>query len=226
MVSFNGMFNANDVEPDVPYEPLPTGWYAMAIVASELKKSKNLAQGPTPDTVVQNQYLQLDLEIHAPYHPELKKRTATARLNIWNVNAKACEIAQAQLSAICRAVGVMQVTDSSALHFKPMACRLVFKPASGGFPAGNDVKGFAALAEKFTQDGKRIRSAEDDAMMSAGGGGGGSASAPPFGVPAMAAGTKAASSQGGATQARAAMPAEAPPWATKPAADAAAPSPG
>ena len=43
-------------------------------------------------------------------------RKAFDRLNLWNKNKQASEIAQRQLSAICRAVNVLKPDDSSSLH--------------------------------------------------------------------------------------------------------------
>ena len=46
-----------------------------------------------------------------------------------NANPQTAEIAQRQLSALCRAVGQMQVTDSEQLHHRPMTLILKHRPA-------------------------------------------------------------------------------------------------
>jgi hypothetical protein len=53
-----------------------------------------------------------------------------------NNNPKAVEIAQQTLSAICRATGQLQVSDSEQLHLKPMTITVAVRPATEKFAAG------------------------------------------------------------------------------------------
>lgn len=144
MVGLGGTFDSTGVEPSQPMEPLPTGWYAMQIVKSEIKES---SKNP------QNKMLKLEFEIDESRHPQLKGRKAWTNLNLWNSNAMACEIAQKDLSAICRAIEVPQVDDSDLLHNKMMAVRLVHKPATKDFGEGNDVKGYDSISKRFPAAG-------------------------------------------------------------------------
>lgn len=122
-------FNANEVEPTTEFDPVPAGKYLAVITESEFKPTK--AGGGS--------YLQLTFElIDGPY----KGRHLWARLNLQNANETAVKIAQAELSAICRAIGVMTPKDSCELHNIPLtiAVRCVKRKDTGEI--ANEIKGF------------------------------------------------------------------------------------
>lgn len=121
-------FNANDVEPTTPFEPIPNDKYRAMVIESEIKPTKNGT----------GHYLQLVWEV---LDGDFKGRRIWDRLNISNQNKQAEEIAQRTLSAICRAVGVMQVRDSQQLHQKPAYIKVVVKQDTGYEPR-NDIKGY------------------------------------------------------------------------------------
>ena len=125
-------FNAAGVEPQKPFEALPTGWYNVQIVKSEIKPTK----------AGTGAYLSLKMTVIDGPHA---KRVLFTNLNVSNPNPIAQEIAQQQLSAICHATGVIQVNDSQELHGKPFQCRAVQTPPENGRDAGNDIKGFKAI---------------------------------------------------------------------------------
>ena len=102
MADLNG-FNANDVEPTGNFEAIPAGKYLAAITDSETKPTKTGA----------GSYLQLSFTV---LEGEYKNRVLWARLNLANPNQTAVQIARGELSAICRAVGVMTPRDSAELH--------------------------------------------------------------------------------------------------------------
>lgn len=124
-------FNATNIAPSQVYTPLPAGDYPVIITESEVK--------PTKDG--QGQYLQLKLQIQGG---EFSGRTLFDRLNLWNNNQQAQEIAQRALSAICHAVGILQVGDSQELHNRPLIATVKVKPASGAYEANNEIKGYKA----------------------------------------------------------------------------------
>jgi hypothetical protein len=144
MAHLGAEFDPNKVDPARPIEPLPTGWYAMVATESEIKDAK--AGG-------KNKYLEIVFAIDESRHPQHKGRKVWARLNLWNDSAKAEEIASSELSAICHAVGSPPITDSQELHFKPLAVRVVYKPATEKFGEGNDIKGYDAIAKRFGATG-------------------------------------------------------------------------
>ena len=124
-------FNAAEVEPQGSFEPIPAGWYTAMITDSEFKPTKN----------GNGEYLQLRLDVIEGEH---EGRVLFDRLNLNNPNQTAVEIAQRQLSAICRAVGVMTPQDSNDLHDRPLKVKVSIRPAGNGYEASNEVKAYEA----------------------------------------------------------------------------------
>lgn len=119
-------FNAAEVEPNAPREPVPAGWYKAVISATEEKPTK--AQTGS--------YLQLTVEIIEGQHAG---RKVIDRLNLNNPNSTAVEIAQRTLSSICRAVGVITPRSSEDLMDKPMMVKVKVKPGDANYGASNEV---------------------------------------------------------------------------------------
>jgi hypothetical protein len=125
-------FNANDVPPQTPFEPVPNGKYRAHIVDSEVK--------PTKDG--RGKYLQLEWEI---LDGEYKGRKIWDRLNIVNPSETSQKIGQAQLSAVCHATGVLKLGNSGQLHHIPVTIKVTVKQ-SPGYDPQNEVKGYEAIA--------------------------------------------------------------------------------
>ena len=106
MANLNG-FDASQVEPSKGFEPIPAGKYLASISASESKVNKESA----------GSHLLLTFVV---LEGEFAGRNVWARLNLDNPNPTAVKIARADLSAICRAVGVMKPRDSVDLHNLPL----------------------------------------------------------------------------------------------------------
>ena len=129
-------FNAEEVEP-ANFDPLPEGKYQVVMSASAMKPTKD-ANGA---------YLELELTvIDGPY----SNRKVWARLNLDNPSAAAVKIARQQLSALCRAVGVLTINDSAELHNRPLLIYVVCKPRGDGNGLTNEVKSFEALSSAST----------------------------------------------------------------------------
>mgnify|MGYP002783773078 CR=1 FL=1 len=128
MASLNG-FNANEVDPNVAFEPLPPGEYLAVVVASEMKPTKNGA----------GEYLQLELEVIDGPH---KGRKVWDRLMLKHSNSQTVAIAKGTLSALCRAVGVLVPRDSSELHNLPVVVKVACKKRDDTGEVGNVVKGY------------------------------------------------------------------------------------
>ena len=123
-------FDANQVEPTTDFEPIPAGKYVAVITDSEMKPTK----------AGTGHYLQLAFQIiEGPY----KNRFVWARLNLDNPNATAVQIARAELSAICRAVGVMAPKDSIELHNLPLVIHVRCKKRSDTGDITNEIKGYS-----------------------------------------------------------------------------------
>ena len=65
-----------------------------------------------------------------------------ANLNLENPSQTAVKIARAELSAICRAVGVMTPSDSTDLHNLPLVIKVKCKKRKDTGDLTNEVKGF------------------------------------------------------------------------------------
>lgn len=86
-------FNANDYEPDFGFSAIPAGAYRAIITDTRWKQTK----------AGNGQYLELKFQvIDGPY----KDRFLWTRLNLDHPSSEAMHFAKAELSAICRAVGV------------------------------------------------------------------------------------------------------------------------
>lgn len=129
MANLSG-FDANRVEPTAEFTPLPAGKYAAAIVGSEIKPTKS----------GQGQFLELKFQVLDGPH---KDRTVFARLNLVNNNPVAVKMAQAELSAICRAVGVLTPNDSVELHNLPLVISVKCKKRSDNGEIANEIAGYA-----------------------------------------------------------------------------------
>jgi hypothetical protein len=129
MANLNG-FNANNVDPAVDFEAIPANKYLAIITASEMKDTKSGT----------GQFLELTFQI---IDGEYKGRLLWARLNLDNPNEVAVKIAQAELSGICRAVGVMQPRDSAELHNLPLVITVKVVKRQDNGELGNEIRGYA-----------------------------------------------------------------------------------
>jgi len=144
MPNLNG-FDAREVEPQVGFEPIPAGRYLAVITQSELKETK----------AGDGQYLELTFQvIDGPY----KGRNLWARLNLDNPNETAVKIARAELSAVCRAVGVMTPKDSHELHDLPLQVSVKLKKRSDTGELANEI---AAYEKKDAASGQPQQATSD-----------------------------------------------------------------
>lgn len=127
-------FNANEIEPAKAFEPLPAGDYQAAIVASE-EKTTSAGTG---------QYLSLTFQI---IEGTASGRKLFANLNLDNPNAEAVKIARAELSAICRAVGVLTPGDASELHDRPLTIKVGVEKRKDTGEMQNRIKGYFRKGE-------------------------------------------------------------------------------
>lgn len=133
-------FNPQAHEAHQAFDPLPAGWYPMVIVKDEMT--------PTKDDP-QQAYLAIDFVIAENMAPQHKGRQAWERLNLYNKNPKAVQIANGKLSAICKALGYSNtVTDTSVLWGKPLAVKLKVVHEQGYDPK-NEISGYDSIAARF-----------------------------------------------------------------------------
>lgn len=141
-------FNARNVAPELPRDPVPAGVYLAQIIESDVVATKSGGQ-----------MLKLTHEI---LDGACKGRRVWSNINVQNPSAEAERIGQAQLSALCHAVNVLDLKESSMLHMIPLRMRVSIRPAGpdkSGVPrdAQNEVKGYEAAtgapAQPFVAQG-------------------------------------------------------------------------
>jgi len=129
MVSLQN-FDASQVEPAVAFDPIPAGKYLAAIIDSKVKPTKSN----------NGEYLELTFQI---LEGEFTGRQLWSRLNLHHTNADTVRFARAELSAICRAVGVMTPRDSVDLHNLPLVINVRCKKREDNGEIANEIKGYA-----------------------------------------------------------------------------------
>ena len=123
-------FNANEVEPNVGFEPVPADKYIAMITASQMKPTKN----------GDGSYLELEMTVlEGPY----KDRKVWDRLCLTHSNPQTVKIARGNLSSVCRAVGILQPKDSCELHNIPMCVTVKCKKRDDNGEITNEVRGYA-----------------------------------------------------------------------------------
>lgn len=122
-------FNAAETQPNEGFEPIPAGHYNAVITDSEMKPTK----------AGNGEYLKLTLQV---LDGDYKNRKLFVNLNLANPNPKAVQIAKGELSAICRAVGVMTPNDSSELHNLPMVIKVACKNRADNGEIENRITGY------------------------------------------------------------------------------------
>lgn len=100
-------FDANKVDPSAGIDPIPENEYPAILTKSELK--------PTKDGT--GKYLKCVFQV---IDGEYKGRLVFEQITMSNPNAEATTIGKGQLSALCRAVGVMQPRNSEEMHNRPL----------------------------------------------------------------------------------------------------------
>ena len=136
-------FDANQVDPHVGFEPVPAGKYLAVIAASEFKPTKNN----------NGRFLQMEYQIIDGPH---KGRKLWSRHNLENANAQTVQIARGEMSAICRAVGVMTPQDSTELHNVPLTISVKVKQRED---TGDPTNEISAWTKKEATPGKPAQAA-------------------------------------------------------------------
>jgi len=107
-------FDATKVAPAVSVSDcVPAGEYVAMITESSMAVTKSGGE-----------MLKLTVTILEGQH---QNRKVWANLNLIHSNPTVVEIAQRELSAICHAVGVLNLNDSAQLHGKPLVIKTAVK---------------------------------------------------------------------------------------------------
>lgn len=111
MASLGKIFDTSNQQGQDTNDVLPAGDYMMQVVQSEVRATKDGS----------GQYVWLELDILDGEHAG---RKYWERLNIWNANPTAAEIANRALTSLTRACGLVAIEDTEELHFKPIKVRV------------------------------------------------------------------------------------------------------
>lgn len=118
-----------------PFAPIPAGWYLAEIVKTELKDTRDKA----------GKYISVAVKVIEGEH---EGRLVYTNLNIVNKSPQAVAIANADLKAICQAVGHEdELEDTEDLHNIPMFVKVSLKPETPNWPAKNEIKGYRSEAQ-------------------------------------------------------------------------------
>lgn len=151
-------FNAANVEPDAGFQIIPKGWYNVRVVEDEIK--------PTKDGT--GTFLNVQFEV---IDGQYAKRRLFHRFNLTNAKSQqTVEIGLKQLSALCHAVGVLNLADTEQLKGIPLKVRVKERKGDDNYDDSNEITSF-----------KNINDASAGASSGAG------AAPAGFGAPATAA---------------------------------------
>ena len=123
-------FDASQVDPSQPIEAIPSDKYNVEITKSELKPTKN----------GNGSYLELEFTV---LEGEYRGRKVWERLCLNHPTQKTVEIARANLSAICHAVGIMKPRDSTELHRIPITINVKLRKDDSTGNIYNEIKGYS-----------------------------------------------------------------------------------
>lgn len=122
-------FNADDYEPLAPLGVIPAGNYVAIATSSEFRDTKS---GDA-------RYLQIEWKI---VEGQYSQRRLWCRLNLDNPNQAAVDIAQRELSSICRAAGKVRIKDSAELHGIPLTLVVTTSKRADNGELANEIKGY------------------------------------------------------------------------------------
>lgn len=125
-------FNAQGVDTRDEFSPLPAGSYNVIITDTEVRQTKNGS----------GTYLSLKMEIQSG---EFHGRKLFHNITLSNQNLTAVSIGQKHLAQICHAIGIMQVNDSSELHYKPLIAVVRIRKGDGQYGDSNEVQRYEAV---------------------------------------------------------------------------------
>lgn len=121
-------FNSAAVEPTEEFKPVPAGEYDFLIEKVELKPTK----------AGNGSYLNLQLKIQGSQY---NNRVVFDMITYENPNPQAVEIGHRKLSGLCRAAGIVQLSDTQQLVNRIVAGKVgIREDKTGQYEPSNDVK--------------------------------------------------------------------------------------
>uniref|UniRef100_A0AAU8GG14 Single strand DNA binding protein n=2 Tax=unclassified Rosemountvirus TaxID=2738372 RepID=A0AAU8GG14_9CAUD len=160
-------FNSANVEPQQSFDPIPKGWYDLMIEQVELKPTK----------AGTGSYLSLQLKVQGG---EFNNRTVFDMITYSNPNAQAVEIGHRKLSALCRAVGIVELKSTDMLENRIVAGKVGIKvDKTGEYDPSNDVREYKSAAAATAPVTGNVASNTQTAANTVAGAGAASAGAAP-----------------------------------------------
>ena len=123
-----GHFDADNVDTNVGFDPVPPGDYTMIVSNSDVVDVKDKPG---------QKYLKLE---HTIVEGEFKDRKVWSNLNLWNANAQAVKIAEGFFGQLCKAVGKRQIQDSAEVHGIPFLAKVGVEKQEGRNPQNKILK--------------------------------------------------------------------------------------
>lgn len=121
-------FNAAAVEPTEEFKPFPAGEYTLLIEKVELKPTK----------AGTGSYLSLQLKVQGGQY---NNRVAFDMITYTNPNPQAVEIGHRKLSGLCRAAGVVQLSDTQQLVNRTVMAKVgIEEDKTGQYEPKNTIK--------------------------------------------------------------------------------------
>lgn len=158
MTSFG--FDVGNTKPQLAFDPIKDGWYAMRIANAETCESKSPEAGTG---------IKITFEIMESVHPELSGRRVFLRLyHQHKTNKQTRDIARAQIAAIAHAIGRPTASNTDDFLGTELRVKVKAKPADGQYEASNDVKGFKGLNEAVDEAAPAAAAAGAPAATSSG----------------------------------------------------------
>lgn len=132
---FGQAFDSQSVEPhEARGGVMPAGTYSLEVVDAEVKPTKK-----GDGTLLAISFAVIDPE-------QFAKRRVFENLCIQHPNPQTEQIAQGKLSALCRAVGIVQLDDTDQLLGRVVRARVKIRPAQGQYEEQNEIAAYETAA--------------------------------------------------------------------------------
>jgi hypothetical protein len=128
-------FDATQHEVRQAFDPLPAGWYNVAVTGSDTFLTKSGTE-----------CLKLELTVLDGEHVN---RKLWENLNLWHTNPTAVQIAQQTLAAICTSINRTRIGDTEELHGQPLQAKVAVE-TDPTYGSRNAIKGWRAADGKVT----------------------------------------------------------------------------
>jgi hypothetical protein len=134
-----GGFDPNDVDPIDNFGSIPEGEYEAEIIESHQRDTR----------AGDGSFIELTFRITSgPF----ENRQLIDRLNLNNPSVRAVQMARASLAAICRAVGIDSLNDSTELHHLPMQIEVRQRPRTDTGEMTSEVINYRTLHRDDERD--------------------------------------------------------------------------